>query len=604
MGNMAVAAPVLAAGGGRLTIMIITLALIWDVTVVAAAADLHHPGVASPLSSPTATTKGSASAPAPAAAKVINIPTLSCSNLARNLSRCELAQCSQRIGPLVPCLNYLQSNTSSNALPSALCCQGLQQLAAESSTCFCDVTFYPPPDLNISLLLQQAMPSYCNITTDLCLTCPYYLNPPSTCNDISPAPAPAAAAQGGKVHVSVLPIVAGTITALLLGALAVFVWLSCRRKKRAWRFPDATQELDEILKIEGKPTIYSYNVLKTATKNFQAASKLGEGGFGAVYKGVLPDGTEVAVKQLSVSSRQGQEEFLNEVMLITGVQHRNLVKLRGCCLKGDERLLVYEFLENRSLHQALFDETNGLKLNWPTRLKILVGTARGLAYLHEGCQTRIIHRDIKASNILLDKDLNPKIADFGLARLFQDSQSHISTRVAGTVGYLAPEYAMRGQLTEKADVFSFGIVALELVSGRGNLDLRLPPEMAYLLDWTWHLHEKKKLKDIVDQTLLGDEYLEEEVMRVIEVALLCTQSVGTMRPTMTRVVELLTHHTDMDVPEVDGSAKPRSFTLDTLGPSGNTLVWSDKSKDGKQSDQEQGSRPSIPSTSTSIVEPR
>ncbi|KAH9556135.1 hypothetical protein CY35_07G010800 [Sphagnum magellanicum] len=602
MGNMAVAAPVLAAGGGRLTIMIITLALIWDVTVVAAAADLHHPGVASPLSSPTATTKGSASAPAPAAAKVINIPTLSCSNLARNLSRCELAQCSQRIGPLVPCLNYLQSNTSSNALPSALCCQGLQQLAAESSTCFCDVTFYPPPDLNISLLLQQAMPSYCNITTDLCLTCPYYLNPPSTCNDISPAPAPAA--QGGKVHVSVLPIVAGTITALLLGALAVFVWLSCRRKKRAWRFPDATQELDEILKIEGKPTIYSYNVLKTATKNFQAASKLGEGGFGAVYKGVLPDGTEVAVKQLSVSSRQGQEEFLNEVMLITGVQHRNLVKLRGCCLKGDERLLVYEFLENRSLHQALFDETNGLKLNWPTRLKILVGTARGLAYLHEGCQTRIIHRDIKASNILLDKDLNPKIADFGLARLFQDSQSHISTRVAGTVGYLAPEYAMRGQLTEKADVFSFGIVALELVSGRGNLDLRLPPEMAYLLDWTWHLHEKKKLKDIVDQTLLGDEYLEEEVMRVIEVALLCTQSVGTMRPTMTRVVELLTHHTDMDVPEVDGSAKPRSFTLDTLGPSGNTLVWSDKSKDGKQSDQEQGSRPSIPSTSTSIVEPR
>lgn len=191
MGNMAVAALVLAAAGGRLTIMIITLALIWDVTgVVAAAADLHHPGGASPLSSPIATTKGSASAPAPAAAKVINIPTLSCSNLARNLSRCELNQCGQRIGQLVPCLDYLQSNASTNPLPSALCCQGLQQMAAESSTCFCDVTFYPPPDLNISLLLQQAMPSYCNITTDLCLICPYYLNPPSTCIDISPAPAP------------------------------------------------------------------------------------------------------------------------------------------------------------------------------------------------------------------------------------------------------------------------------------------------------------------------------------------------------------------------------------------------------------------------------
>jgi serine/threonine protein kinase len=227
--------------------------------------------------------------------------------------------------------------------------------------------------------------------------------------------------------------VAGTIIALVLGILAVFIWRSCLHKKKSLRFPDSTQELDEILKIEGKPTVYSYSVLKTATRNFHQGSKLGDGGFGAVYKGVLPDGTEVAVKQLSVSSRQGKEEFLNEVMLITGVQHRNLVKLRGCCLKGDERLLVYEFLENRSLHQALFDETRVLKLDWPTRLKILVGTARGLAYLHEGCSTRIIHRDIKASNILLDRDLNPKIADFGLARLFQDNQSHVSTRVAGTV---------------------------------------------------------------------------------------------------------------------------------------------------------------------------
>jgi serine/threonine protein kinase len=367
----------------------------------------------------------------------------------------------------------------------------------------------------------------------------------------------------------------------------------------------------EILKIEGKPTLYSYNVLKTATKNFHMASKLGEGGFGAVYKGVLPDGTEVAVKQLSISSRQGQEEFFNEVMLITGVQHRNLVKLRGCCLKGDERLLVYEFLANRSLHQALFDETQAMKLNWPTRLKILVGTARGLAYLHEGCQTRIIHRDIKASNILLDKDLNPKIADFGLARLFQDSQSHVSTRVAGTVGYLAPEYAMRGQLTEKADVFSFGIVALELVSGRGNLDLRLPPEMAYLLDWTWHLHENKRLKDIVDPTLLGDEYSEEEAMRVVDVALHCTQSVGTMRPTMTRVVELLTHGADAEIPEVTGSSKPRLFTLNNLAPGGTTLAWSNNNSkiDSKhdsppESEEQEGSRASIPSAAANLVEPR
>jgi serine/threonine protein kinase len=147
---------------------------------------------------------------------------------------------------------------------------------------------------------------------------------------------------------------------------------------------------------------------------------------------LLPDGTEVAVKQLSVGSKQGNEEFLNEVMFITSVQHRNLVKLRGCCLKADERILVYEYLPNRSLSQALFDKEHALQLNWPTRLKIVLGTAQGLAYLHEGCRTRIVHRDIKASNILLDEDFTPKIADFGLARFFQDNQTHVSTRVAGT----------------------------------------------------------------------------------------------------------------------------------------------------------------------------
>ncbi|KAH8940794.1 hypothetical protein BDL97_14G003900 [Sphagnum fallax] len=585
---------------GALVRVITTFALVLWVATVAASAAAADGGASTTTSI------------APAGAANVSVQPLSCGILPRNLTQCQMTDCAQRMKPLIPCLDYLRGFTP---LPSATCCLGLQQLKVASSMCFCDVSFYPPPDFEISLGLQQAMPAHCNITVDLCSFCPSQLISSSAAQDnttsalcgSAPAPAPLAPS---KHHVSVMPIVAGSITAVVLAALAVCVLLACRRKKKAWRFPDPTHELGEILKIEGKPTIFPYHVLKTATKNFNVGSKLGEGGFGAVYKGVLPDGTEVAVKQLSVTSRQGNEEFLNEVTLITGVQHRNLVKLRGCCLKGDERLLVYEFLANRSLHQALFDETNALKLDWPTRLKILVGTARGLAYLHEGCHTRIIHRDIKASNILLDKDLNPKIADFGLARLFQDNQSHVSTRVAGTVGYLAPEYAMRGQLTEKADVFSFGIVALELISGRGNLDLRLPPEMAYLLDWTWHLHEQKNLKDLVDQALLGDQYSEEEAMRVIEVALLCTQSVGMMRPTMTRVVELLTGGAEIEIPEVAGSAKPRLFTLNSLRPG--TFSWKDKSsKNGKhsssQDSEEQGSQPAIASATISYmstIEPR
>jgi serine/threonine protein kinase len=278
----------------------------------------------------------------------------------------------------------------------------------------------------------------------------------------------------------VASVVGGSVVCVII---AVFAWFFYRRKKHRLRFPDTFQDIDDIMRVESRPTLFSYSVLKKATKNFHISNKLGEGGFGSVFKGVLTDGTEVAVKQLSVGSKQGNDEFLNEVVLITSVQHRNLVKLQGCCLKGDERILVYEFLPNKSLHQALFDEEQVLHLDWLTRMKIILGTAQGLSYLHEGCRTRIIHRDIKASNILLDEDYNPKIADFGLARFFLDSQTHVSTRVAGTKGYLAPEYALRGQLTEKADVFSFGVVVLELISGRSNFDLRLPSDTAYLLDW-------------------------------------------------------------------------------------------------------------------------
>ncbi|XP_061374466.1 probable LRR receptor-like serine/threonine-protein kinase At1g56140, partial [Gastrolobium bilobum] len=251
--------------------------------------------------------------------------------------------------------------------------------------------------------------------------------------------------------------------------------------------------------------------------------------------GTLNDGRIIAVKQLSVASHQGKSQFIAEIATISAVQHRNLVKLYGCCIEGSKRLLVYEYLENKSLDQALFG--NCLTLNWSTRYDICLGVARGLTYLHEESRLRIVHRDVKASNILLDHELVPKISDFGLAKLYDDKKTHISTRVAGTIGYLAPEYAMRGHLTEKADVFSFGVVALELVSGRPNSDSSLEGEKMYLLEWAWQLHENNCVTDLVDPGL--SEFNKEEVKRMVGIALLCTQTSPTLRPSMSRVVAML-----------------------------------------------------------------
>ncbi|KAK9155258.1 hypothetical protein Sjap_002738 [Stephania japonica] len=292
----------------------------------------------------------------------------------------------------------------------------------------------------------------------------------------------------------------------------------------------------KLLGIAAKQYTFSYEELRSATEDFKTGNKLGEGGFGPVYKGKLSDGRVVAVKQLSVTSHQGKSQFVAEIATISAVQHRNLVKLHGCCIEGDKRLLVYEYLENKSLDQALFGDSI-LHLDWPTRYDVLLGTARGLAYLHEESRIRVVHRDVKASNILLDADLVPKISDFGLAKLYDDKKTHISTRVAGTIGYLAPEYAMRGHLTEKADVFGFGVVALEVLSGRPNSDSNLEREKIYLLEWAWNLHENNHELELVDPRL--SEFNEEEAKRVLGVALLCTQTSPMLRPSMTRVVAML-----------------------------------------------------------------
>ncbi|CAN1263266.1 Probable LRR receptor-like serine/threonine-protein kinase At1g56130 [Linum perenne] len=344
----------------------------------------------------------------------------------------------------------------------------------------------------------------------------------------------------------IVGIVIGILVPCSLLAFAIIVII--RRKRRQRAFED-----HELEGIDTRPYTFSYAELRGATKDFSASNKLGEGGFGPVYLGKLDDGRVIAVKQLSVQSHQGKSQFIAEIATISAVQHRNLVKLYGCCIEGENRLLVYEYLENKSLDKALFEESS-LNLDWPTRYDICLGIARGLAYLHEESRLRIVHRDVKASNILLDSELVPKISDFGLAKLYDDKKTHISTRVAGTIGYLAPEYAMRGHLTEKADVFAFGVVALEIVSGRPNSDTTLDEEKMYLLEWAWHLHENNREVELADSRL--PEYDEDELKRFVGIALLCTQASPSLRPSMSRVVAMLSG--DVEVGTV--SSRPGYLT--------------------------------------------
>ncbi|XP_073012302.1 cold-responsive protein kinase 1-like isoform X3 [Typha latifolia] len=256
------------------------------------------------------------------------------------------------------------------------------------------------------------------------------------------------------------------------------------------------------------------------------------------YVGTLRSGQEVAVKVLSAESRQGVKEFLTEIDVITNVKHPNLVELVGCCVEADNRILIYEYLENNSLDHALLGpNSDPSKLDWNTRSAICLGVAKGLAYLHEELEPHIVHRDIKASNILIDRNFVPKIGDFGLAKLFPDNITHISTRVAGTTGYLAPEYALHGQLTRKADIYSFGVLILEIVSGRSSSKMLWTEMDKLLLEWIWQLYEEGRLKEAVDPVL--KEYPEEQVIQYIKVALFCTQAAAGRRPSIQQVVEMM-----------------------------------------------------------------
>ncbi|CAI9768109.1 unnamed protein product [Fraxinus pennsylvanica] len=296
------------------------------------------------------------------------------------------------------------------------------------------------------------------------------------------------------------------------------------------------EDLEEIAAREQKQ--FPFEILKAATKDFHPTNKLGQGGFGPVFRGKLSDGREIAVKMLAHGSTQGKREFQMEAKLLTRMQHRNVVNLLGYCVHDAEKLLVYEYVANESLDKLLFNSGSQQVLDWKQRHDIITGIAKGLLYLHEGAHTCVIHRDIKASNILLDDKWVPKIADFGMARLFPEDQSHVNTRVAGTNGYIAPEYLMHGELSVKADVFSFGVLVLELISGEKNLTFNHDPNSRDLLEWVYRLYKQGRSLDLADHTL-APSAIPEEIAMLIQLGLLCTQADPASRPNMHEVVVIL-----------------------------------------------------------------
>ncbi|CAN1775082.1 G-type lectin S-receptor-like serine/threonine-protein kinase At4g27290 [Linum perenne] len=342
---------------------------------------------------------------------------------------------------------------------------------------------------------------------------------------------------------------------VLLGGIAIlglFYILYIRRKRlQAAASSVIKQERDytgeETGEHELELPLFDFTTITNATDYFSSMKKLGEGGFGPVYKGVFKDGQEIAVKRLSKDSTQGVDEFKNEVMCIAKLQHRNLVKLLGCCIEKDEKVLVYEYMPNKGLDAFIFDEKQRALLDWPMRFHIINGIARGLLYLHQDSRLRIIHRDLKASNVLLDYEMNPKISDFGMARIFGANETQGNTkRVVGTYGYMSPEYAIDGLFSIKSDVFSFGVLVLEIVSGKRNRGFQHADHKHNLLGHAWRLYREGNPSEVMDETL-RDTCVLSDLVRCIHVGLLCVQQAPDDRPNMSNAVLMLS--SDILLPE-------------------------------------------------------
>ncbi|KAF5185205.1 kinase family protein [Thalictrum thalictroides] len=332
-------------------------------------------------------------------------------------------------------------------------------------------------------------------------------------------------------------IIVGTLVITFCVCVGKFI-INCRNKRQ--RNVKISGDAESDLSIFKMSLRFKYSTIEKATNHFNESNKLGQGGFGEVFKGCLGDGREIAVKRLFVSSTTQTQDVVNEVNIISLAEHRNLVRFLGCSLTYKDSLLVYEFVPNMSLDRLLFDPEKKKELDWQKRLGIIIGTARGLKYLHTDYKISIVHRDIKASNILLDLKYRPKISDFGLAKFYASEKipSHETAKIAGTLGYMAPEYLGNGQLTEKVDVYSYGVLVLEILSGVRNNKFGSDDSLSTLVTSTWKHFQSYTMSEIIDRSLEIDNI--EEILRVAQVGLLCTQEAALLRPTMAEIIQMLT----------------------------------------------------------------